>query len=85
VPVGIFPKLPEERSTLLFTAKEVRGTIILKCLRKGKEMLRVGEKEFPGETQVITDHPCCPGQSCPKAVLEHWKQEVTSNLGPQKP
>jgi hypothetical protein len=45
VPVRIFPKLPEERSSLLFTAKAGRGTLILNCLGKGKERLRVGGKE----------------------------------------
>jgi hypothetical protein len=45
VPVGIFPKLPEERSSLLFRAKVGRGTLILNCLGKGKERLRVGGKE----------------------------------------
>jgi hypothetical protein len=45
MPVGIFPKLPEERSSLLFTAKVGRGTRILNYLGKGKERLRVGEKE----------------------------------------
>jgi small ligand-binding sensory domain FIST len=45
VPVGIFPKLPEERSSLLFTAKVGRGTLILNCLGKGKERLRVGGEE----------------------------------------
>jgi hypothetical protein len=45
VPVGIFPKLPKERSSLLFTAKAGKGTLILICLGKGKERLRVGEKE----------------------------------------
>jgi hypothetical protein len=42
VPVGIFPKLSEERSSLLFRAKRRRGTLILNCLGKGKERLRVG-------------------------------------------
>jgi hypothetical protein len=45
VPVGIFPRLPEERSSLLFTAHVGRGTLILNCLGKGKERLRVGEKD----------------------------------------
>jgi hypothetical protein len=45
MPVGVFPKLPEERSSLLFTAKAGRGTLILNCLGKGKERLRVEEKE----------------------------------------
>jgi hypothetical protein len=45
VPVGIFPKLPEERSSLLFRAKGDRGTLILNCLGKGKERMRVGGKE----------------------------------------
>jgi hypothetical protein len=45
MPVGIFPKLPEERSSLLFTAKVGRGTLNLNCLGKGKERLRAGEKE----------------------------------------
>jgi hypothetical protein len=45
MPVGIFPKLPKKRSSLLFTAKVGRGTLILNCLGKGKERLRVGEKE----------------------------------------
>jgi hypothetical protein len=45
MPVGIFPKLLEERSSLLFTAKVWRGTFILNFLRKGKKRLRVGEKE----------------------------------------
>jgi small ligand-binding sensory domain FIST len=44
VPVGVFPKLPEERSSLLFRAK-VGGALILNCLGKGKERLRVGGKE----------------------------------------
>jgi hypothetical protein len=44
VPVGIFPKLPEERSSLLFTAKVGRETFILNCLGKEKERLRVGGK-----------------------------------------
>jgi hypothetical protein len=44
MPVGIFPKLPEEKSPLLFIAKAGRGTLILNCLGKGKERLRVGEK-----------------------------------------
>jgi hypothetical protein len=33
------------RSSLLFTAKAGRGALILNCLGKGKERLRVGEKE----------------------------------------
>jgi hypothetical protein len=45
MPVGSFPKLPEERSLLLFTAKAGKGTLILNCLGKGKERLRVEEKE----------------------------------------
>jgi hypothetical protein len=45
MPVGIFPKLPEERSSLLFRANVGWGTLILNCLGKGKERLRVGEKE----------------------------------------
>jgi small ligand-binding sensory domain FIST len=45
VPVEIFPKLPEERSSVLFTAKVRRGTLIPNCLGKGKERLRVGGKE----------------------------------------
>jgi hypothetical protein len=45
VPVRTFPKLPEERSSLLFTAKVGRGTLILNCLGKGKERLRVRGKE----------------------------------------
>jgi hypothetical protein len=50
-PVRIFPKLPEERSALLFIAKAGRGTLILNCLGKGKERLRVGRKRvFPGST-----------------------------------
>jgi hypothetical protein len=40
-----FPKLPEESSSLILTAKAGRGTLILNCLGKGKERLRVGEKE----------------------------------------
>jgi hypothetical protein len=44
VPVGIFPKLPEQRSSLPFTAKAGRQTFILNCLRKEKERLRVGGK-----------------------------------------
>jgi hypothetical protein len=48
MPVGIFPKLPEERSSLLFTPKVGRGTLILNFLGRGKERLRVAEKEFPG-------------------------------------
>jgi hypothetical protein len=45
VPVWIFPKLPEERRSLLFRAKWGRGTLILNCLGKGKDRLRVGGKE----------------------------------------
>jgi hypothetical protein len=49
VPAGIFPKLPEEGSPLLFRAKRGKGTLILNYLGKGKEMLRIwGKKEFPG-------------------------------------
>jgi hypothetical protein len=44
VPLRIFPKLPEERSSLLFTAKAGREKFILNCLGKGKERLRVGGK-----------------------------------------
>jgi hypothetical protein len=44
VPVGIFPKLFEERSSLLFRAKVGRWTFILNCLGKGTERLRVGGK-----------------------------------------
>jgi hypothetical protein len=43
--LGIFPKFPEERSSLLFTAKVGRGTLILNCLGKGQKRLRVGKKE----------------------------------------
>jgi hypothetical protein len=43
VPAGIFPKLPEEGSPLLFTAKGGRGTLILNYLGKRKK-LRIGEK-----------------------------------------
>jgi hypothetical protein len=51
VPVGIFPKLLEERSSLLFRAKRGRGTLIMNCLGKGKERLKVGGiREFPGTT-----------------------------------
>jgi hypothetical protein len=45
VPIGIFPKVPEERSSLLFRAKGGRGTLILNCLGKGKKRVRVGGKE----------------------------------------
>jgi hypothetical protein len=45
VPIGIFPKLLEERSSLLFTAKAGRQRLILNCLGKGKERLRIREKE----------------------------------------
>jgi hypothetical protein len=45
VPAEIFPKLPEERSSLLFRAKRGRRTLILNYLGKGKESLRVGGKE----------------------------------------
>jgi hypothetical protein len=45
VPVTIFPKLPEERSSLLFRAKWGGGTFTLSYLGKGKERLRVGKKE----------------------------------------
>jgi hypothetical protein len=45
MPVGIFPKLPEEISLLLFTAKAGSRTLILNCLGKGRERLRIGEKE----------------------------------------
>jgi hypothetical protein len=45
MPTGIFPKLPEERSSLLFTAKAGRATLIPNCPGKGKERLRAEEKE----------------------------------------
>jgi hypothetical protein len=45
MPVGIFSKLPEERSSLLFIVKAGRGILILNCLGKGKKRLRFGEKE----------------------------------------
>jgi hypothetical protein len=49
VPLRIFPKLPEERNSLLFRAKgRGEGTLILNCLGIRKERLRVGGKEFPG-------------------------------------
>jgi hypothetical protein len=49
VPAGIFPKLPEEGSPLLFRAKGGRETLILNYLGKGKERPRIGGKrEFPG-------------------------------------
>jgi hypothetical protein len=44
VPVGIFPKFPEEGSPLLFRAKG-GGALILNYLGKGKERLRIGGKE----------------------------------------
>jgi hypothetical protein len=44
VPVRIFPKLPEERSSLLLE-QSGEGALILNCLGKGKERLRVGGKE----------------------------------------
>jgi hypothetical protein len=55
VPVEIFPKLPEERSSVLFTAKVRRGTLIPNCLGKGKERLRVGGKESY-QSQHMRDH-----------------------------
>jgi hypothetical protein len=70
MPVGIFPKLPEERSSLLFTAKAGRGTLILNCLGKGKERLRVEEKEFPGSTHeglLIT-----PAVQVDPAQRQYW-------------
>jgi hypothetical protein len=45
VPAGIFPKLSEEGSPLLFRAKGRRGTLILNYLGKGKERMRIGGKE----------------------------------------
>jgi hypothetical protein len=45
VPAGVFPKLSEEVSPLLFRAKGERGTFILSYLGKGKERLRIGGKE----------------------------------------
>jgi hypothetical protein len=43
---GIFPKLPEERSSLLFRAKVGGGaTFTLNYLGKRKERLRIGGKE----------------------------------------
>jgi hypothetical protein len=55
VPVGIFPKLPKERSSLLFTAKAGRGTLILNCLGKGKERLSIGEIES-FQAQLMRDY-----------------------------
>jgi hypothetical protein len=74
VPVGTFPKLPEERSSLLFRAKWGRGTLILNCLGKGKERLRVGKKES-SQAQCMRDYwsSLLSRLSCLRAVLEHWK------------
>jgi hypothetical protein len=44
MPVGIFPKLPEERSSLLFRAKG-EGDSHPELPGKGKERLRVGGQE----------------------------------------
>jgi hypothetical protein len=66
VPVGIFPKFPEERSSLLFRVNGGRGTLRLNFLGKGKERMRVGGKEFPGSKHegllVITAVQVDPAQ-----------------------
>jgi hypothetical protein len=50
VPVGIFPKFPEERSSLLFRVNGGRGTLRLNFLGKGKERMRLGEKSFQAQS-----------------------------------
>jgi hypothetical protein len=55
LPVGIFPKFPKERSSLLLITKVGRQTLILNCLGKGKERLRVGGKES-FQAQHIRDY-----------------------------
>jgi hypothetical protein len=66
VPAGIFPKLCEERSSLLFRAKVGRGTFILNYLGKGKERLshtwslRAGQEVA---LQPLGDTRECPGQN----------------------
>jgi hypothetical protein len=47
VPAGIFPKLPEERCSLLFRAKGGRETLILKGEGEAEGW---GKREFPGST-----------------------------------
>jgi hypothetical protein len=84
VPVGIFPKLPEERSSLLFRAKGwgEGAHSPWTAWERGRRGWGLGEKRVSRlNAWGIIGHPCCPGRSCPKAVLEHWKQEVTSTLG----
>jgi hypothetical protein len=51
VPAGIFPKLPEEGSLLLFRAKQGRGVTYPELLEKEKgEAEDWGKREFPGLT-----------------------------------
>jgi hypothetical protein len=86
VPIGIFPKLPEERSSLLFRTKWGGGHSSWTIWEGGKRGWGLGEKRVSRlNAWGIFDHHCCPGRSCPRAVLEPWKQGVTSTLGPQKP
>jgi hypothetical protein len=51
-----------------------RGTLILNYLGKGKERLRIGEKES-FQAQCMRDYwsPLLPKLILPEVVLEHWK------------
>jgi hypothetical protein len=82
VPAGIFPKLPEEGSPLLFRAEEGRGTHILNYLGKGKERLRIGGKES-FQAQCMRDYwsPLLVVQVDPV----RGQYQSTSTLRPWKP
>jgi hypothetical protein len=47
---GIFPKLPEEGSLLLFRAIRRRGTLILNYLGREREAEDRGKREFSAST-----------------------------------
>jgi hypothetical protein len=81
---GYFPKISEEESPPLLRAKG-REALILNYLGKGRERLRIGGKES-FQDQHMRDYwsPLLPRLILTEAVLENWKQGVTSTLRPQE-
>jgi hypothetical protein len=62
------------------------GNTHTELLGKGKgEAEDWGKREFPGSMHEGLLVTLLPRWSCQRAVLEHWKQGVTSILGPWKP
>jgi hypothetical protein len=75
VPAGFFPNSLEKEATAV-ESKVGGGHSSWTTWERGRRGWELGEKRVSRlNTWGIIGHYCCPGQSCPRTVLEHWNKE----------